>query len=154
MTTKQEIHNRARFDLTRLAFYRAHPELAVCTSNDNWLEAKMDELLLDATEAKSWEAAFRTDTQHFLAGAIPPPAAPAPEPEVVDETPDESWSKERLDAYWVANDPRRQKPTVEKRVLPADYTPQKLQQISGRELNSLAKQYTFSVINDRLNGRS
>lgn len=173
MTKVKELQEQVLAETRWTNFWKQHPTFRN-TANRGLMEAYLaDNMLSPASEngAEALELAFlacsrsiceniqaqtqraneRTAAQQAQADRIAAEQAEAER--LANETPNDSWSKERLNKYLAKHDSRRIK-AAQARVLPAEYTAEVLQSISSAELTKLAKNYSFQILNDRLAGKS
>jgi hypothetical protein len=149
-------------------FFKVHygsDRLSSCAANRALLERYIDDNILDASQAESWEIAYlavgsqlaRTEKPELPTKPVPP-SRPVPAEEVLDEQAQlrKVLAEHRGDPKAVANAMRARLRTAEAHartriVLPAEYTRARLLKMSGTEMRVLQRRYGFAAMNDRLN---
>lgn len=160
----------AAVELAAYNFFKVHfrkDNLSSCIANRAVLEEYMDENLLDASKAESWELAYLAKGS-TLARTSTPVAPTPPAPVAVEASPQQLSEQDELrqilrehpgDPKATANAMRARlkvaevRSKIEQTTLPADVTKEVL--IRDRFLlRRMVQRYGTDVVNDRLNGRN
>lgn len=178
MATKEQLieaANQADVNRAMAGFFRAHRKerLSTCEANQDLLLSTIAQLVLDPSDPSSYEIAYLK-----LNGSLVIDEDDSPKPKSVplptatplkDQTPDNSWPKEKIKQYLEVNRAATTEKVPASKVLPQnielwnpayrrtdtiELTPLNLKKLDGATFRSLVEKYGLAAIDDRLAGRS